>query len=162
MSAIVIWHVDHPFNSSVVAIPAFLRPNLPTDVESGAAPISRDTLRGIKEGSWIVRNRISRRRILQAGTAGIVGAALPAAGQSADQAARPKVPADPTKVQGPLATDVGGRSPFERPKRVSLGERRTSSLTPLQDLDGIITPSDLHFERHHGGVPAIDPSSTRC
>jgi len=67
------------------------------------------------------------------------------------------VPADPTKVQGPLATDVGSRSPFERPKRVSLGDRRTSSLTPLQDLDGIITPADLHFERHHGGVPAIDP-----
>ena len=100
---------------------------------------------------------ISRRRILAAGTAGIVGAALPIAGQNPDQAARPKVPADPTKVQGPLATDVGARSPFERPKRVSLGERRTSSLTPLQDLDGIITPSDLHFERHHGGVPAIDP-----
>ena len=40
---------------------------------------------------------------------------------------------------------------------MSLGERRTSSLSPLQDLDGIITPSDLHFERHHGGVPAIDP-----
>jgi sulfane dehydrogenase subunit SoxC len=100
---------------------------------------------------------ISRRRILAAGTAGIVGAALPIAGQNPDQAARPKVPADPTKVQGPLATDVGSRSPFERPKRVSLGDRRTSSLTPLQDLDGIITPADLHFERHHGGVPAIDP-----
>ena len=101
---------------------------------------------------------ISRRRVLAAGTAGIVGAALPIAGQSPEQAARPKVPADPTKVQGPLASDVGGRSPFEKPKRVSLGERRTSSLTPLQDLDGIITPSDLHFERHHGGVPAIDPA----
>ncbi|MDP2320739.1 MAG: sulfite dehydrogenase [Acidobacteriota bacterium] len=101
---------------------------------------------------------ISRRRVLAAGTAGIVGAALPIAGQSADQAARPRVPADPTKVQGPLSTDVGGRSPFEQPKRVSLGARRTSSLTPLQDLDGIITPSDLHFERHHGGVPAIDPT----
>ena len=100
---------------------------------------------------------ISRRRVLAAGSAGIVGAALPIAGQSPDQAARPKVPADPTKVQGPLSTDVGARSPFERPKRVSLGERRTSSLSPLQDLDGIITPSDLHFERHHGGVPAIDP-----
>ena len=100
---------------------------------------------------------ISRRRILAAGTAGIVGAALPIAGQNPEQAARPKVPADPTKVQGPLATDVGSRSPFERPKRVSLGDRRTSSLTPLQDLDGIITPADLHFERHHGGVPAIDP-----
>ena len=105
---------------------------------------------------------ITRRRILQAGTAGIVGAALPAAGQSAEQAARPKVAADPTKVQGPLASDIGGRSPFERPKRVSLGERRTSSLTPLQDLHGTITPADLHFERHHAGVPAIDPQRTRC
>ena len=102
---------------------------------------------------------ISRRRVLAAGTAGIVGAALPIAGQSADQAARPKVPADPTKVQGPPASDVGGRSPFEKPRRVSLNERRTSSQSPLQDLDGIITPSDLHFERHHGGVPAIDPKN---
>jgi sulfane dehydrogenase subunit SoxC len=31
------------------------------------------------------------------------------------------------------------------------------SWTPLQDLDGIITPSGLHFERHHNGVPHIDP-----
>src|SRR6185503_14577057 len=100
---------------------------------------------------------ISRRKALTAGAAGVLGAAVTAAGQTQDQAARAKVPADPTKVQGPLATDVGSRSPFERPKRVSLGDRRTSSLTPLQDLDGIITPADLHFERHHGGVPAIDP-----
>ena len=101
--------------------------------------------------------RISRRHVLAAGTAGVVGAALPLAGQSPDQAARAKVPADPTKVQGPLSTDVGQRSPFESPKRISFGARRTSSQTPLQDLDGIITPADLHFERHHGGVPAIDP-----
>src|SRR5262249_11666523 len=33
-----------------------------------------------------------------------------------------------------------------------------SSLAPLQDLMGTITPSDLHFEVHHAGVPAIDPS----
>jgi len=31
-----------------------------------------------------------------------------------------------------------------------------SSRTPLQDQVGIITPSSLHFERHHSGVPAID------
>ena len=68
------------------------------------------------------------------------------------------MPADPTKVQGPNGTEVGSRSPFESPKRVSLNERRTSSQTPLQDLDGIITPADLHFERHHGGVPTIDPA----
>ena len=106
---------------------------------------------------------ISRRRILVAGTVGIVGAALPVAGQNPDQAARPKVPADPTQVQGPLATDVGARSPFERPKRVSLGDRRTSSLTPLQDLDGIITPSDLHFERANANATAeeLDAAADR-
>ena len=101
--------------------------------------------------------RISRRAALLAGTGGVIGAARGLAGQSAEQAGRVRVPDDPTKVQGPNGTDVGGRSPFEQPKRISLNERRTSSQSPLQDLDGIITPSDLHFERHHGGVPTIDP-----
>jgi sulfane dehydrogenase subunit SoxC len=101
--------------------------------------------------------RVSRRRALIAGSTGVVGAAARLAGQSAEQAARPHVPSDPTKVQGAAASDIGGRSPFEKPKRLSLTDRRTSSQTPLQDLDGIITPSDLHFERHHGGVPVIDP-----
>ncbi len=32
-----------------------------------------------------------------------------------------------------------------------------ASVTPLQDLNGIITPNGLHFERSHNGVPAIDP-----
>ena len=31
-------------------------------------------------------------------------------------------------------------------------------LTPLEDLEGTITPSGLHFERHHNGVPQIDPA----
>lgn len=35
------------------------------------------------------------------------------------------------------------------------------SLTPLQDLHGIVTPNGLHYERHHAGVPAIDPSMHR-
>ena len=34
-----------------------------------------------------------------------------------------------------------------------------SSRTPLHDTYGIITPSSLHFERHHGGVPEIDPKA---
>jgi sulfane dehydrogenase subunit SoxC len=33
------------------------------------------------------------------------------------------------------------------------------SLTPLEQLHGTITPSDLHFERHHGGIPTINPVS---
>jgi sulfane dehydrogenase subunit SoxC len=36
-----------------------------------------------------------------------------------------------------------------------------ASRTPLQFLDGIITPSRLHFERHHNGVPDIDPAKHR-
>jgi sulfane dehydrogenase subunit SoxC len=36
-----------------------------------------------------------------------------------------------------------------------------SGRTPLQELDGIITPNGLFYERHHGGVPAIDPSQHR-
>jgi len=49
------------------------------------------------------------------------------AGQREDQAARPHPPADPTKVQGAPASDLGSRSPFEHPKRLSLTDRRTSS-----------------------------------
>jgi sulfane dehydrogenase subunit SoxC len=34
--------------------------------------------------------------------------------------------------------------------------------TPLQDLHGIITPNGLHYERHHAGVPQIEPEHTGC
>jgi sulfane dehydrogenase subunit SoxC len=34
-----------------------------------------------------------------------------------------------------------------------------SSRTPLQLLEGTITPNDLHFERHHNGIPDIDPAT---
>ena len=32
-----------------------------------------------------------------------------------------------------------------------------SSRTPLHMLEGTITPAGLHYERHHNGVPDIDP-----
>ena len=35
------------------------------------------------------------------------------------------------------------------------------SWTPLEELEGILTPSGLHFERHHNGVPEIDPVQHR-
>jgi sulfane dehydrogenase subunit SoxC len=34
-----------------------------------------------------------------------------------------------------------------------------SSRTPLQLLEGTITPNGLHFERHHNGIPTIDPAT---
>jgi len=36
-----------------------------------------------------------------------------------------------------------------------------SSSTPLAETFGIITPSALHYERHHAGVPTIDPAQHR-
>ena len=36
-----------------------------------------------------------------------------------------------------------------------------ASRTPLEFLDGIVTPSRLHFERHHSGIPDIDPARHR-
>ena len=40
---------------------------------------------------------------------------------------------------------------------------RESSInfTPLQDLDGFITPNGLCFERHHGGAAYVDPGLHR-
>ncbi len=57
-----------------------------------------------------------------------------------------------------LVSDLGQRSPHEKPRRlVANVDPNSVSKTPLQDLDGIITPSDLHYERHHTGIPIIDP-----
>ena len=58
----------------------------------------------------------------------------------------------------------GERSPFEasmRRVRESRWDQAAGSQTPLQDLRGSITPSALHFERHHAGIPEIDPAQHR-
>ncbi len=39
----------------------------------------------------------------------------------------------------------------------SMAKGNGVSWTPLHDLEGTITPNGLHFERHHNGVPQIDP-----
>ncbi|MEN3383049.1 MAG: sulfane dehydrogenase subunit SoxC, partial [Hyphomicrobiales bacterium] len=36
-----------------------------------------------------------------------------------------------------------------------------TSRTPHHLLDGMITPNGLHFERHHSGIPEIDPQAHR-
>jgi sulfane dehydrogenase subunit SoxC len=60
----------------------------------------------------------------------------------------------------------GTPSPYEKDvvRRVVEGLDQytsSSSRTPLQDLDGIITPNGLFYERHHGGIPQIDPQQHR-
>jgi len=92
--------------------------------------------------------KLSRRALL-AGAAGVVAAGNTAATQAP--------PSDPSKVRGKPSRAIGQRAPSEKPQRQVRGG--ASSGTPHQDLYGTITPADLHFERHHAGVPEIDPKS---
>jgi len=120
-----------------------------------------------KEGMFPTRS--SRRNFLFAAgsTAGAAAALLagPAAAQKAPPGAQHfDVPADPTKVPGrPVAGDggYGSRSQFETEVRVRYptpNENTSWSLTPLDKMVGNLTASGLHFERHHNGIPTIDPA----
>jgi len=101
--------------------------------------------------------KISRRTLL----GGVIAAAvLPVQSLFADEklsenSILPEVADDPTKIVGPGPSPLGKRSPFEQPVRKASD---ISSRTPLQDLHSTITPADLHFERHHAGIPTIDPT----
>ncbi|WP_305907202.1 sulfite dehydrogenase [Methylomarinum sp. Ch1-1] len=63
---------------------------------------------------------------------------------------------------GKAFSNYGQPSPYERRTiRWTMGNEMAPgngvSWTPLHDLEGMITPNGLHFERHHNGVPQIDP-----
>ena len=112
---------------------------------------------------------ISRRRGLLAGAAALVG------GASTPSVAAPAATGEPQPGALPWMREQGAQagahpygvpSPFER--NVIRRMRGTvafptaaSTGTPLQDLHGIITPNGLHYERHHAGVPQIDPDAHR-
>lgn len=103
-----------------------------------------------------------RRTILRAG-AGLAVAPI----ARAIAAPAPGVPRWTTEQGAPIADDrYGAPSPFEshvgrRPRDKLLFDTSGSIFTPLQDLDGIITPNGLHYIRSHAGTPAIDPEQHR-
>src|SRR5437870_12651169 len=69
----------------------------------------------------------------------------------------------PGKLGIPLGP-YGDRSPYEKAvrwTRQSKTPETGSSFTPLQDSVGTLTPSSLHYERHHSGLPDIDPAQHR-
>ena len=75
-------------------------------------------------------------------------------------AAAQNATSDTTRTPGTAPSGLGGRSSYEALERwVAAPSPAGVSMTPLEKLSGIITPSDLHFERHHAGVPAVDPHS---
>jgi len=103
----------------------------------------------------MTHGRPSRRQLLQMGAA--VGGSL-LAGQEALA-----LDTDPRKLGEPLGP-YGERSPFEKAvrwRRESKTPETGSSFTPIHDSVGIVTPSSLHYERHHSGIPTIDPATHR-
>ncbi|MDP2033833.1 MAG: sulfite dehydrogenase [Polaromonas sp.] len=125
-------------------------------------------------------NFLSREQIqdVRAGRRGfLAGAVAAAAGAMATQRALAQAGDDPAIVNLPahskgLGQPVAARAyglPSEWEK--NLQRRQSPGLTrvpqssvsfaPLQGLFGIITPSGLHFERHHQGWWDIDPSQHR-
>ena len=115
--------------------------------------------------------RASRRAVLT-GAAGLaaLGAMRSSPGRAEAGNGPPEVPA---WQQEPGAEVMS--PPYGQPSRFEAGVVRrertggspyptrqaATSLTPLQDLHGIITPNGLHYERHHAGVPTIDPGAHR-
>jgi sulfane dehydrogenase subunit SoxC len=117
----------------------------------------------------------SRRRFLRGSSALVSGAVIAGALSGSEALAAsggsdnlpPNVPEWMKTPGDPMGSQpYGTPSRFERdvvkniPKDLSQ-YLSASGRTPLQDLDGIITPNGLFYERHHGGVPTIDPSQHR-
>src|SRR5215468_10148952 len=99
--------------------------------------------------------RTSRRQMLRLGAAAIGGGLL---GQDKAEAVETA-----GKLGIPLGP-YGERSPFEKAvrwRRDSKTPETGSSFTPLADSVGTLTPSALHYERHHAGIPTIDPAQHR-
>ena len=113
---------------------------------------------------------------IKAGRRGFLGGAAGAAAALAAGGALGQThsPGSALPATGPIglgapvgASPYGMPSPHEKSvvRRMSPGLTRTPhssiSFTPLQSLFGIITPSGVHFERHHSGMPEIDPFKHR-
>lgn len=65
---------------------------------------------------------------------------------------------DVVNLLGRVVSKYGERSPDQKITRLPGTNKHleaSSSLTPLAQTMGIITPSALHFERHHAGIPTL-------
>ena len=100
--------------------------------------------------------------------AGVTGAAAATVAHAAGDPAILNLPEHSKGLGQGVATDGYGKpSVWEKAiqRRESPGLTRvlqaSVSFCPLQSLFGIITPSGLHFERHHQGWWDVDPSKHR-
>ena len=113
---------------------------------------------------------LDRRKLIFSAAAATAAVPLAAAPALAEKKTAPPgavlydVPDDPTKEMGRGVHEDNGygtRSQFETEVRLKADrplDGTSWTFTPLAATIGNLTPSGLHFERHHGGIPTIDPS----
>lgn len=114
--------------------------------------------------------RQSRRSFLAAG-AGVAASVLakPALAGGGNPANQPPNVPEWTKSlgEGVAVRPYGKPSKFEKDvirrdvEWLTASRESSVSFTPLHELEGIITPNGLCFERHHGGIAEIDPADHR-
>ncbi len=92
---------------------------------------------------------LDRRTLLRAGLGS--AAALLTASAHGTRPDHMRQPGAPMSGTSPPATELARTAIQSQPGTLGSG----ASRTPLQHLDGLITPSRLHFERHHAGIPTI-------
>jgi len=113
----------------------------------------------------------SRRGFLKnvAASAVAAGTVAPMAAFAGDDPAIINEPEWGTKLGEPVDKNLYGLpSPYEHNvlrrvhKLLSSGDMYASvAMCPVQDLEGIITPNGLFFNRCHGGVAIVDPNKYR-
>lgn len=114
---------------------------------------------------------LSRRKFLSSAAAG--GGVLAATSMGVHAAGnRENLPpnvAEASKIlgEGVDARPYGTPSEFENEvvrrhvRWLTASTESSVNFTPLHELDGIITPNGLCFERHHGGIAEVDPADYR-
>jgi sulfane dehydrogenase subunit SoxC len=128
----------------------------PSDIDRNVASASRR--RFLREGSALLGGAVI--------AGGLAGSEVRAAAENTGNLP-PNVPEWMKTPGDPMgAQPYGAPSPFEKDVIKNISKTlpqylSASGRTPLQDLDGIITPNGLFYERHHGGVPTIDPAQHR-
>ena len=122
----------------------------------------------MSDETGIPKTTTSRRRFLGAGLA-LGGAAIAGKARASEGEAAILEKKDWNQYlgDGVDARPYGHPSEFEK----SVVRRNVAWLTadpvssvnftPLHDLDGIITPNGLCFERHHAGIAEVDPAEHR-
>src|SRR5262252_2513568 len=114
------------------------------------------------ESEQVAGNGLLHRRVFLAGGAAAMGAAAVASGAgAAPLAVEPWM-----KIPGAPFNGYGQPSKYEekvaRTWASAPGTGGTGSArTPHHLLTGMITPSGLHYERSHSGIPDIDPDAHR-